>query len=406
MIIKKFAAKTEEDAVTAARQELGNGIVVMNVKNVKPKGFMSFLRSGQVEVTVALEEEREGQKQPERAGTIIRPAEPAQKQKESEQEQTSPNSIEKKLESLQSLLESQIRNAERGQKEEPSEEKAARDPEKEEENREKSENAEQDKFIRLLYNTMIDNEVDEKYANQMMEDIEKNKKPSLPFDFILANIYQKMILKFGKSQGITPAEQGPKVVLFIGPTGVGKTTTIAKLSSVYAVDQKKKVALLTTDTYRIAAVEQLRTYADILEIPARVIYTGEEFAQAVENFKDYDYIFVDTAGHSHQNAQQLGDMKNLISFIGEDIQYQCFLVLSATTKYKDLLKIAENYKNVTDYQMIFTKLDETTCLGNLLNLKLMMDTPIAYVTYGQNVPNDIEPFNPQKTVKQLLGGRH
>lgn len=403
MIIKKFAAKTEEDAVTAARQELGNGIVIMNVKSVKPKGFMSVFRSRQVEVTVALEEEREAMKQPEKTGTLIRPAETVEKK---EPERTSPDNIEKKLESLQSLLESQIRNAERSQKEELSEEKPVRDSEKEEENREKAENAEQDKFIRLLYNTMIDNEVDEKYANQMLEDIEKNKKPSLPFDFILANIYQKMILKFGKSQGITPAEQGPKVVLFIGPTGVGKTTTIAKLASVYAVDEKKKVALFTTDTYRIAAVDQLRTYADILEIPARVIYTGEEFEQAVENFKDYDYIFVDTAGHSHQNAQQLGDMKNLISFIHEDIQYQCFLVLSATTKYKDLLKIAENYKNITDYQMIFTKLDETACLGNLLNLKLMTDTPIAYVTYGQNVPNDIEPFNPQKTVKQLLGGRH
>ncbi|MCM1568801.1 MAG: flagellar biosynthesis protein FlhF [Roseburia sp.] len=403
MIIKKFTAKTEEDAVAAAKQELGEGIVIMNVKSVKPGGLFGVFRASQTEVTVALEEERETLKQPARAGTTIRPEESVERK--TEPEKAASSNIEKKLDSLQSLLESQIKNAERIQKEELSEDSGVREPENVEENKDKAENAEQDKFVRLLYNTMIDNEVDEKYANQMLEDIEKNRKPNLPLDFILANIYQKMILKFGKSQEITPAEQGPKLVVFIGPTGVGKTTTIAKLASVYTVEKKKKVALFTTDTYRIAAVEQLRTYADILEVPARVIYTGEEFAQAIQDFKAYDYIFVDTAGHSYQNAQQLGDMKKLISFIGEDVQYQCFLVLSATTKYKDLLKIAANYKDITDYQMIFTKLDETTTLGSLLNLKLMTDTPIAYVTYGQNVPNDIEPFNPQKVVKRLLGGR-
>ena len=192
----------------------------------------------------------------------------------------------------------------------------------------------------------------------------------------------------------------------MGPTGVGKTTTIAKLSSKYVVEEKKKVALLTADTYRIAAAEQLRTYADILEVPFRVIYTVEEFRQACsESFRDYDYIFVDTAGHSHQNEEQMGDMEKLIESIPENMSYQCFLVLSATTKYRDLLKIARTYKEISNYQLIFTKLDETVSLGNLLNVKMAADTPIAYVTYGQNVPDDIEQFNPQKTVKKLLGGK-
>ena len=191
---------------------------------------------------------------------------------------------------------------------------------------------------------------------------------------------------------------------------MGKTTTIAKLASRYAVDEKKKVALLTADTYRIAAAEQLRTYANILEVPFRVIYTKEEVITAIQDFKEYDYIFVDTAGHSHQNEQQLGDMKVLLDTLKEEhddvtIQCQCFLVLSATTKYKDLLKIAQTYRELTEYQLIFTKLDETSTLGNLLNLKLASDSPVSYVTYGQNVPDDIEQFNAQKTVKQLLGGK-
>ncbi|MDE6701617.1 MAG: 50S ribosome-binding GTPase, partial [Acetatifactor sp.] len=321
----------------------------------------------------------------------------------------SQSSIEKKLDSLQTLLESQLRQSESAEKSDRAAEEQENGEEGDKAAAEKSpeqeKDDEQEKFIRLLYNTMIENEVAEKYANQILEDVDKNRKPNTPFDYILANIYQKIILKFGKSEGIQPADKGPRVVFFIGPTGVGKTTTIAKLASNFAVEEKKKTALLTADTYRIAAAEQLRTYAQILEVPFRVIYSLEEFQTAVEAFKEYDYIFVDTAGHSHQNAEQLEQMKSYLEVLGDKVQTQVFLVLSATTKYRDLLKIADNYKEIADYQLIFTKLDETTTMGNLLNLKIHADTPIAYITCGQNVPNDIEKFNPQKTVKQLLGGK-
>ena len=212
----------------------------------------------------------------------------------------------------------------------------------------------------------------------------------------------QMILKFGKAEGITPAAKGPKTLLFMGPTGIGKTTTIAKIASHFSVDQKKKVVLLTADTYRIAAAEQLRTYANILEAPFRVIYSEDEVKTAITDFKDYDYIFVDTAGHSHQNEELLEKMKQLLAAVNEVGESQTFLVLSATTKYRDLQRIAASYKEITDYQMIFTKLDETAALGNLINLRLCVEAPIAYVTFGQNVPDDIELFNPQKTVKSLL----
>ena len=259
--------------------------------------------------------------------------------------------------------------------------------------------------MKLLYNTMLENEVNEKYANQIIDEIEKSNKPNMPFDYALSNIYQKMILKFGKPAGITPAAQGPKMLFFIGPTGVGKTTTIAKIASHFCVDGGKKVALLTADTYRIAAAEQLRTYANILEVPFRIIYSVEELSQAVRDFKDCDYILVDTAGHSHQNAEQKKVMKELIHSVDGILEKEVFLVLSATTKYRDLLSIADTYSDMTDYKLIFTKLDETITLGNLLNLKLYTGAPLSYVTCGQNVPDDIEDFNPQKTVKRLLGGK-
>ena len=413
MIIKKFIGKTEEDAIAAAKKELGDGIVIMNAKDVKKKGIFAVFGGKLKEVTVALEEENI-QRPVREKQTRINKAEAQTLSNSIAQKDTNEN-IEKKLDSLQSLLESQLKKSEEAYQaaglvdnnaEEMIKEAERQDKAEKQDKAEESANPEQNKFIRLLYNTMLDNEVDEKYANQMLEDIDKLKKPNTPFDFILASTYQKMVLKFGKPEGILPAKQGPKVVIFLGPTGVGKTTTIAKIASSYTMNEKKKVALLTADTYRIAAAEQLRTYANILEVPFRVIYTDIELRKAVDDFKEYEYIFVDTAGHSHQNEEQLDKMKNMLASLEEVAEYQTFLVLSATTKYRDLLKIAESYKTITKYQLIFTKLDETNTLGNLLNVKIHTETPIAYVTCGQNVPDDIETFNPQKTVKQLLGGKN
>ncbi len=407
MIIKKFVGKTEEEATEAARKELGSGLVVMNVKTVKKKGFSGVFGSKQVEVTVALEEDSDSLKAVRREAAKMADPDTAKLEEGVRAAQNavsvmseSSQNIEKKLDSLQTMLVTRFQQEEA--KGELSEDEPAAPAENEGEKAPDDGSREQDKFIRLLYNTMMENEVDEKYANQIMDDLEKNRKPNVPFDYILANVYQKMILKFGKAEGITPASKGPKTLLFMGPTGIGKTTTIAKIASHFSVDQKKKVVLLTADTYRIAAAEQLRTYANILEAPFRVIYSEDEVKTAIEDFRGYDYIFVDTAGHSHQNEELLEKMKQLLKAVNEVGESQTFLVLSATTKYRDLQRIAASYKEITDYQMIFTKLDETSSLGNLMNLRLCVEAPIAYVTFGQNVPDDIELFNPQKTVKSLL----
>lgn len=401
MIIKKFTAKTEREAIENARKELGEGVVVMNVKPVKNKGLFAFLKSPMVEVTVALEEESEKYTAAVSAiNNVIASSQNIEKEEKVEKKapvietiEKRDSAIEEKLDSLQSLLEQQLQKPE-----EKKEEKAAEEPKEE---------SETDKFMHLLHDTMLQNEVDEKYAQEIIDEIELINKPNMPFDYALANIYQKMILKFGKPSGIEPASNGGiKLVFFIGPTGVGKTTTIAKIASKFRVDEKKKVALLTADTYRIAAAEQLRTYANILEVPFRVIYTVEEINKALEDFKGYDYIMIDTAGHSHQNNTQKDNMRNIIHSVDDIVEKEVHLVLSATTKYRDLISIADSYKEMADYKLIFTKLDETTTLGNLLNLRLYTGASLSYVTYGQNVPDDIEDFNPQKTVKRLLGGKN
>lgn len=393
MIIKKFQGKTEEEAIALAKKELGNNVTILNVKNVKKKGLFSFLRKPLVEVNAALEEESER--------TLYRPiAKPASPlvnnpqiipEREEEKSKASAGNdriIEEKLESLHSLIEKQLV--------------------KENENSDESftdEGGDNVAFMKLIYNTLIDNEVDEKYANELLDEVERVKKQKASIDAVLSIIYQKMILMFGQPKTIEAATKGVKLIYFVGPTGVGKTTTIAKIASKLSVNDKKKVALLTTDTYRIAAAEQLKTYANILDTPFKVIYTCDEMSAAVEELKGMDYILVDTAGHSHTNETQKNSMLQFVSAVDESIEKEVFLVVSATTKYRDLLSIADAYSQLKGYKLIFTKLDETTTLGNLFNLRLHTGADLSYVTCGQNVPDDIEKFSPQSTVKQLLGGK-
>ena len=406
MIIKKYVAKTEAEATEAARKELGNGVVVMNVREVNAKGLFASLRPKWKEVTVALEGEQEKfsplQKESVPLNRNIEKGSLEKKQTEDTR------SIEEKLENLQNLLVSKLQNTEatEGSAVVTEKEQAAEEKGEEKENVQVDEKEDEYlRFLKLLYNMMVDNEVDERYANQIIDGLDKSYKPGQSFDHLLANVYQRLILKFGKTTGILPATEGPRVVLFFGPTGVGKTTTIAKLASHFSVSEKKQVAMLTSDTYRIAAAEQLRTYANILQVPFRVLYTEEELATAIKDFYQYDYIFIDTTGHSHQNEEQKENVKQLIHLVEELAETQSFLVLSATTKYKDLIKIVDNYAPVAEYELIFTKLDETYTLGNILNLRLHTGAAIAYVTNGQNVPEDIEVFDPQATVKMLLGGK-
>ncbi|OON96174.1 MAG: hypothetical protein ATN36_06390 [Epulopiscium sp. Nele67-Bin005] len=193
----------------------------------------------------------------------------------------------------------------------------------------------------------------------------------------------------------------PQVNFFIGPTGVGKTTTIAKLTAMKVLQEKKKVVLLTADTYRIAAVEQLRTYAEILGVPIETIYNEQDVITYIEKWKDADHIFIDTAGRSHKNLEQLDELKRLLAWPKER---QIFLVLNISTSYRDIKNIIKIYENVAkDFSLIVTKLDETDAIGNLMNITYCTKKPIAFMTNGQAVPEDIEKFESLQYVKLLIG---
>lgn len=423
MIIKKYQGKNEADAKEKAVKELGQDICIMNVKEVKYKGIKRLFKAPFTEITVALEEESE----PPVSKQLLKQPLPTLKNGQDKKESPASSKVDvriddnvvnqfhedekalqEKLDSIHSLLKEQIKEQEKNQDKNESvfnQVSGNSSADKKEE----SDSKRKDTVLDLIRDTLLDNEVDAKYVETIMEEAENILNDDTPMEYILSHIYQRMILRFGNADIIKEASEGPKVIFFVGTTGVGKTTTIAKIASKFIVDDKKKtearkVALITADTYRIAAAEQLKTYANILNIPFRVVYTTEEMGLAVKDFWEYDYIFVDTAGHSQNNDEQRDNMSEFIEYVKQYAETEVFLVLSATTKYKDLKTIADKYKKTTEYKLIFTKLDETTTYGNLMNLRIYTGAPISYVTYGQNVPDDFDTFNPQSTVKKLLGG--
>lgn len=408
MIVKKYTGETETEAVMKAKDDLGSGAVVLNVKTMKQRGFARLFKKDYVEITAALEEKEfantVNSKKPtfSAAASIATPVNPVSKIDIKADDSipvsnvsTTPKKaavIEEKLDDIHKMIRTKM----------DKEEKVSA----EEDKTQKQHNSANFKFLKLIYKKMINNEVDEKYANAIINDIESSLKKESNLDSILASVYQKIVLKLGEPAVINESDR-KKVIFFIGPTGVGKTTTIAKLASDFKLNHNKDISMITADTYRIAAVEQLNTYAGILDVGVNVIYTPSEIVENVQELMSSDMIFVDTAGRSHKNVEQRNEIIEMINLVKQaelDVDVEVFLVLSVTTKYKDLLSIVDAYKEVEGIKLLFTKIDETCCLGNILNIRWYTDAPLSYSTNGQNVPDDIEKLDVQKLAKYLLGG--
>ncbi len=441
MIVKKFQAPTEMEAIIKAREELGSTAVVLNIKSIKQRGLARLFKKDAVEVTAALEEKdivdginknkpvfdnnaASGQEaKPERminqsmvsggtSSTINLIA-------DDNTAVSSASAIEQKLDSLHNLLQNQgslnsdmSSSGSQGKTVAASAYTKRMSDIKEDisgaagENKQvkERENANY-KFLQLIYKKLIDNEVDSRFADEIIGEIENSLKKESNLDSILAAVYQKIILKLGKPKTIEMGDKA-KVIFFIGPTGVGKTTTIAKIASSFKIEKEARVAFITADTYRIAAVEQLNTYASIIDCPVSVVYSVEDMNKSLSEYKDYDLILVDTAGRSHKATEQMDELKAFIEEVAQradEFDFECYLTLSLTTKYKDLKSIADKYDDV-DWAVIFTKLDETCSVGNILNIRMLTDRPLSYTTSGQNVPDDIEVINEQGIARQLLGG--
>ena len=252
-------------------------------------------------------------------------------------------------------------------------------------------------YYKEAYGLLINQGILPELANDVIKKAKNNNK-DLNFWKCLAH---ELEVPFSEPITLNVESGKPVIAALIGPTGVGKTTTIAKLAAHYTLQKSKKVALITSDTYRIAAIDQLQTYGEILNVPVQVIYNPGDIAKAIEKFSGYDLILIDTAGRSHKNKMQISELKAYLENKNHIIEI--YLVLSVTTKYLDLIEIINSFDVLKNAKVIFTKIDETNHYGTIFNILFNTRKNLSYITVGQNVPEDIEIANSQKMVKLLLG---
>lgn len=252
------------------------------------------------------------------------------------------------------------------------------------------------------FTDMIEAEIEESIARSWIDRVREGRNAHELADTLLvkARVAQLLEDEIKVSGPITIDADRSRVVALVGPTGVGKTTTIAKLAANYRLREKRRVGLITVDTYRVAAVEQLRTYADIIDLPMEVVATPREMREAVARMSHLDLVLMDTAGRSPRDEVKIQELK---SMLGEAEPDEVHLVLSSTAGAKSLLATAERFVDVGTTALVLTKLDEASSLGHLVSLVRECRLPVSYLTDGQNVPDDIEVAERRRLAYMLLG---
>lgn len=256
-----------------------------------------------------------------------------------------------------------------------------------------------------LYTKLTEAEVDADEAERIVGEVRDELGPDelrdqrIVRETALRRIERRLPTRV-EAPGERKADGRPSVIALIGPTGVGKTTTVAKLAATYKLRHAKKVGLVTTDTYRIAAVEQLRTYAGIIGLPLKVAMTPADVASAIESLSDCDVVVMDTAGRSQNDAKRLDELKAFLGAAGAD---QTHLVLSTTVGRRVLERTIERFGALEPDRAILTKLDEAESFGVILEAARLCGLPISYVTTGQEVPDDMEAARPERLARMVLG---
>jgi flagellar biosynthesis protein FlhF len=252
----------------------------------------------------------------------------------------------------------------------------------------------------VLYKRLVDSEVKPDIASSLVNDM-KGEVTALSNGQAETKLRELLRSRFPASGPIQCKKRGPMVVAFVGPTGTGKTTTLAKLAAHCRLNKSKRVSIITADTYRIAAIDQIRTFADIIKAELQVVFSPDEVPAALAACVNDDLVFVDTAGRSQRNAPHMEELKQMLGRIRPD---QTHLVVSATTKDSDLLDTIRRYRDVGTDRLVFTKLDETVSVGNVFNAVAVSGLPVSFFGFGQSVPDDIELAQPARFVQRLWEG--
>ncbi|MFZ0391265.1 MAG: flagellar biosynthesis protein FlhF, partial [Calditrichia bacterium] len=393
-----------QDAFDQVKEELGADAVILNSRKIKDGGVLDFLKTREMyEITAAADEQGAykrpsspvKRKAPNAYQENPQPARPAQQQQEESKaagngdDRFVQDNLIRQTDEIRSMQD-ELKDMKKVLGEVSEFLKYSRMPAL-------------PSIFKSLLKTMIDNEVNEDMAKAVIQTVyartaAADYENSARVTEQLSALLQRMI------RIAPPLDKGkgrPYIAALVGPTGVGKTTTIAKLAANLKLYGNKKVALISADTYRIAAIEQLQTFANIASLPMSVAYSPEEISEAVQRFRDRDVILIDTVGRSQKDQDQL---QNLKSFLEKAGAQEVHLVLSLTTGYNNLIDIVRRFKMLQPNRLIFTKLDEANYAGNILNIIYKHQLPVSYLTSGQVVPNDIEPAESQALAKLIYKG--
>ncbi|MCF6093819.1 flagellar biosynthesis protein FlhF [Microaerobacter geothermalis] len=389
MRIKRYVVDSMPDALQKIKEELGKEAIILNTKKIKTGGFLGLFTRQKIEVIAAVDPSgTEKRRSPVYHSKTLNDEVPAQK---TEPKSTNPFSF------LQSEEEPSVSNNHESLIQEI---KDMRGMFLKLLLQEKN----YDKLplpIRNISRRLKDQEVNEGIISYILEQL--LKKVENVHHISSDEVYQLVkneIEKLLKKGSPVPIRPHTKFVNFIGPTGVGKTTTIAKLAAESVLKDRKKVGLITSDTYRIAAVDQLKTYANILNVSLEVVFSASELHQSLNRLKDCDIVFMDTAGRNYLNKSYVKELGHLLT---TTVPNETYLVLSLTSKYQDMVSIANNFKQINIDKVIFTKADETSTYGAILNLVHQHNFSLSYLTNGQNVPDDILIASETRVANLILG---
>lgn len=363
MIIKKYLVKNMNEAMARIKLDLGSDAIIISQRKVRQKGFLGFFSSKVIEVTAASESEQI--KVPKKDITPKPMVNNAQVKTRSDSHKYDGENLNEEVVSMKNMIRDIYENVNKVKDSDPL--KAYKD------------------FLETL---------------DISKDLEEEILRDLRSYEIGENVDKSIIRTILSNKVSVDQELDKGIKVFVGPTGVGKTTTIAKLAGKYVLNHKKKVGLITIDTYRIGAVEQLKTYAEIMNLPFRVVFNLNQMEEAIESMGDCDLILIDTTGRSSKNLMQIQELR---AFVEKTRTSNISLVLSATTKWRDIENIVEGYSVLKFTNLILTKLDETNTYGAILDTLVKSKVPLSYVTVGQNVPEDIKTLEKTKLISMILG---